>query len=145
MKLRKTNEITDFFICFIDGASRGNPGNAGIGIVIKDNKGKNIKEIKEYIGNNITNNVAEYTALLRLLNELIKMNIKKTIINLDSELIVKQIEGVYRAKDPIMKKFLSNIRKLEENFEIIKYNLIPRQKNKQADKLANIAINLAAK
>jgi ribonuclease HI len=130
-----------FVVCYVDGASRGNPGPSGIGVSIQDDKNNVIKEIKEYIGLK-TNNVAEYIAVIRALKELKKMKISNGIINLDSELVVNQINGIYRTKDNVLRDLLLQIKEIEKEFSSIKYNYIPRNKNKIADKLANIAINL---
>jgi len=130
-----------FVVCYVDGASRGNPGPSGIGVSIQDDKNNVIKEIKEYIGLK-TNNVAEYIAVIRALKELKKMKISNGIINLDSELVVNQINGIYRTKDNVLRDLLLQIKEIEKEFSSIKYNYIPRNKNKVADKLANIAINL---
>ena len=130
-----------FVVCYVDGASRGNPGPSGIGVSIQDDKNNIIREIKEYIGLK-TNNVAEYIAVIRALKELKKMKISNGIINLDSELVVNQINGIYRTKDNVLRDLLLQIKEIEKEFSSIKYNYIPRNKNKIADKLANIAINL---
>ncbi len=132
---------------YLDGASRGNPGPAGVGIVISDEKGKVISEINEYIGKT-TNNVAEYAALIRALEEIgiIAGKPPKEVavkFYLDSELLVNQINGTYRTKDKNLFSLLQQVRKLSSNFTKVEYQYIPREKNKIADKLANKAINLA--
>ncbi len=132
---------------YLDGASRGNPGPAGVGIVISDEKGKVISEINEYIGKT-TNNVAEYTALIRALEEIgiIAGKAPKGVavkFYLDSELLVNQISGTYRTKDKNLFSLLQQVRQLSSNLAKVEYQYIPREKNKIADKLANKAINLA--
>lgn len=129
-------------IIHLDGASRGNPGPAAIGIVISNEKGKVISEIKEYIGKS-TNNVAEYRALIRALEETKKYNPASAIFHLDSELLINQINGIYRTRDKDLIPLLQKVRKLSNKFPQIKFQYIPREKNKRADKLANLAINLA--
>ena len=131
-----------FARCYVDGASRGNPGHSGIGIVIQNNKGETIAQIKEYIGEN-TNNVAEYQSVIRALKELKKLNISSAIINIDSELIVNQLNGNYRVKNQVLFGLVKCVRQLEKDFSFVNFNYIPREKNKIADKLANVAINLA--
>ena len=133
-----------FASCYVDGASRGNPGPSGVGVVIKDSGENIIKEAKEYIGEG-TNNVAEYTAVIIALGELKKLKVTSAIINIDSELIVNQLNGNYRTRDEKLLKLFSRIKDIEQEFSLIKYNYIPREKNKAADKLANIAINLKGK
>ena len=134
-------------IIHLDGASRGNPGPAGIGIVISDEKGKIISQINEYIGE-VTNNVAEYLALIRALKEISGLAGKRfsglaVKFYLDSELLVNQINGLYRTKDKNLFNLLQQVRKLISNFQKVEFQYIPREENKLADKLANRAINLA--
>jgi ribonuclease HI len=127
---------------YIDGGARGNPGPAGIGVVILDSSGKKVKDISKYIGE-ATNNIAEYNALLYGLEEVLILRADEIKINLDSELVAKQISGEYRVKDagirPLFERAI-NMLKGFKNFEI---NHIDRSKNKEADKLVNKAINLA--
>lgn len=127
---------------YADGGSRGNPGPSGIGIVIKEGR-KKIKEVFKFIGET-TNNVAEYNALIIALEEARTLGATEILINLDSELIVKQLNGEYKVKDVMMKelfeKALQSLREFD-NFEICH---IEREMNKEADKLVNKAINLAS-
>ena len=128
---------------YIDGGARGNPGPAGIGVVILDEKGKKIKEFGKYIGE-ATNNIAEYNALLYGLEEALIIRADEVLINMDSELVAKQLLGDYRVKDanitPLFERAL-NMLKSFKNFEV---RHIAREKNKEADKLVNKAINLAS-
>ncbi len=126
---------------FTDGASRNNPGHAGIGVVIKENK-ETIKELHEYIGKN-TNNFAEYCGLVKGLESTLKLGHKKAIFYLDSELLVKQIKGEYQVKNPELKPLYLKAKKLIDQFTIFEIKHIPRHLNREADKLANIAINQA--
>lgn len=130
-------------IAYIDGASRGNPGHSGIGVVLYDDStpSRRVKNIKRYIGK-ATNNVAEYNAFLAALDEAEKLGAKKVKIFLDSELIFKQYLGEYKTKDDNLKELLRKIRKQAKKFESIEVRHILREENKEADKLANIAINL---
>lgn len=122
----------------IDGASRGNPGLSAIGIIIKS-KGKTIKEYNEFIGFK-TNNQAEYTALKRALE--ICNNIDKEItIFSDSELLVNQRNLKYRIRSQELKMISRDIAELEKNYAKISYIHIPREKNSNADLLANKALN----
>ena len=125
---------------YTDGASRGNPGEAGAGIIIFNENSKIIKKIKKYLGNT-TNNVAEYLALIIALQEALKL--KGDIIHLfsDSELIVRQIKGIYKVRDRKMRALSNEVKKLLSKF--IQYDIIciDRRKNKEADKLANLAID----
>lgn len=125
---------------YTDGASRGNPGDAGIGIVVyNEDKTKIIKELYEYIGKT-TNNVAEYTALLKGLKAVETLKPKAIKIFLDSELIVKQINGEYKVRNEGLRPIYEDVRKLLGKFN---YTIehIPREQNKKADELANKGID----
>jgi ribonuclease HI len=127
---------------YTDGASRGNPGNAGIGVIFMDEKGDVIKEISEYIGQ-ATNNIAEYTALLTALEEAVEMNIKLIEIISDSELMVKQMNGEYQVKNEGIKPLYKRACELLEEFEKYSIRHVRREENKRADKLANLGIDEA--
>ena len=127
---------------FIDGASRGNPGPAGIGVLILDAAGKKIKEFYKYIGHT-TNNVAEYNALIYALDEALMLKADEVIVNVDSELVAKQLNGEYRVKDETIKLFFEKALHILKSFKNFEVNHIDRSRNKEADKLANKAINLA--
>ena len=122
----------------IDGASKGNPGPAGIGIVICDESGTVLKSVGENIGL-ATNNVAEYTALLRGLEFALDMSFCHVIVNTDSELLAKQINGHYRVKSPDIAPLFALALDLMGKFKTVRVNHVPREKNKQADKLASQA------
>jgi ribonuclease HI len=132
---------------YTDGASRNNPGHAGIGIVIYDENNFIVKTYKEYIGK-ATNNQAEYTALIRAVEQLKKLEEKEKIkadsieFYADSELLVNQINFDYRVKDPdlalLNNKFHVLMKKLNKPYRILH---IERAKNSNADLLANKAID----
>ncbi len=124
---------------YTDGASQGNPGEAGVGIVFTDTQGKIIKEWKSALGRT-TNNVAEYKALILALEKAIDFKPKQIKIFMDSELVVRQLQGEYKVRNLQLKPLHEKVRQLLHNFPkyIIKY--IEREKNKQADKLAKEAI-----
>ncbi|BAI80943.1 ribonuclease HI [Deferribacter desulfuricans SSM1] len=123
---------------FTDGACSGNPGPAGIGFVIYDEDDNVIKECSEYLGE-ATNNIAEYTALIKALESIKDKKHYKLIIYSDSELLVKQIKGVYKVKNKNLKKLYDKVLELIQgvDFELIH---IPREDNSYADKLAKKAI-----
>jgi ribonuclease HI len=123
---------------YIDGASSGNPGPAGIGIVILDQDGRQVGKISSYIGKR-TNNFAEYTALIRALKiaKYFKTNVLK--IRTDSELVVKQIRGDYKVKNDQMKKLHEQAASLIRSFNTCKIEHIPREQNEKADYLAKKA------
>jgi ribonuclease HI len=127
---------------FIDGAARGNPGPAGIGVVIKDESKKTVKEFYKYIGA-ATNNVAEYNALVYGLQEAHMLGAEEVKLNLDSELVAQQLKGEFRVKDPKIKPLFDQAIHLINGFKKFEVQHIPREENKEADKLANKAINLS--
>jgi len=129
------------FVMYIDGASRGNPGPAGIGVVVLHNR-KKTKEFYKYIGET-TNNIAEYNALLYGLQEIACLEPDEIIINVDSELVAKQLNGEYKVKDPNIKELFEKAVGILKGFKSFEIRHVERSKNKEADRLANKAINLA--
>jgi len=125
---------------FTDGGARGNPGPAGIGAAILDEQGKVVKLLKNYIGE-ATNNVAEYKALIMALNSALLLDAENLQINMDSELIVRQMQGRYKIKEPTLVILAQEVLKLSNKFTSVKFSHIPREKNKLADKLVNEAID----
>jgi len=127
---------------YIDGAARGNPGPAGAGAVIK--VGNQVHHYKKYLGKT-TNNRAEYQALILALEkvrELIdNLEIKKIVCYSDSQLLVRQMRREYKVKDKELGKLFVQAWNLSQSLPKIEYRHIPREKNKDADKLANQAIS----
>ena len=127
-------------IIYTDGGARGNPGPAAVGVIVGDRK------FREYIGET-TNNVAEYKAVIFALKkslELLGKKSRNTVleINLDSELIANQLKGDYRVKHENLKPLFLESINLMKNFKKILFNLIPREKNKEADRLVNQELDL---
>lgn len=131
---------------FTDGGARGNPGPAGIGVQILDEKGTVVAEVSESIGNS-TNNFAEYQAVATALSTLKQLYGKRTKemefeVKLDSELVKKQLSGEYQIKEPGLVPHFIQIHNLRvANFPTITFTHIPREKNKEADRLANEAMD----
>jgi ribonuclease HI len=123
---------------YTDGASSGNPGPAGIGIVIFDHDSRQIGKVSSYIGSR-TNNYAEYTALIRALKIAIYFKTKVLRIRTDSELIVKQISGEYKVKNDQIKKLYDQAVSLIKEIESCKIEHVPRSQNDKADYLAKKA------
>lgn len=124
---------------FTDGGSRGNPGPSAIGVaIINDNK--IIYELGEYIGET-TNNQAEYLALKKGLIQAIEMNIQTLAVFMDSELIIKQINGQYKVKNADLLPIYQEVKKLSANFHSISFTHVRREKNKIADGLVNKALD----
>ncbi|TGL92412.1 ribonuclease HI family protein [Leptospira congkakensis] len=127
---------TTFIYC--DGSSRGNPGPAAIGVSFQNNDGIEFFSISEKIGN-ATNNVAEWQALYRGMEEAIKQNLQKIKFRLDSELVVKQMKGEYKVKNKDLLVFKTKCESLKSSFLNFDIQYIPREQNARADQLANIA------
>ena len=127
---------------FTDGGSRGNPGPAGAGAVIKDaDTGENLKELHKYLGET-TNNQAEYAAVILALGEAMDLNASSIMVVADSELLVKQLTGAYRVKNAELAKRFLEIRNLESRLGIpVRYRHVKREFNKEADALANLAMD----
>ncbi len=125
-----------------DGGARGNPGPAGIGVVIKDETGKIIYSYGGYIGE-ATNNVAEYKALIKSLEEAQNLGGTELKIQMDSELIVKQMQGVYKIKEPTLQGLAAEVIKLLKNFSGHTFTHVRREYNKDADAMVNKAIDAA--
>ena len=123
---------------FIDGASKGNPGPSGIGVVILQGN-ETIGNIPTFIGNT-TNNVAEYTALIYGLQEALKLKAESIKINTDSQLLHRQLNKTYKVKSPNIIGLHNQVTHLLSGFRHISITNIPRENNKGADKLATLAI-----
>jgi ribonuclease HI len=123
-----------------DGASRGNPGEAGAGVVFADERGKTLKEWKSYLGQT-TNNVAEYRAVLLALEKASALGAESVIINMDSELVVRQLSGEYKVREPHLKALHQKALELLKGFRRYRLRHVPREENRRADQLANEAID----
>ena len=126
---------------YADGGARGNPGPAGIGAVLLDKDGKKVAEVSKFIGI-ATNNVAEYLAVIHGLIEALLQGAGEVSLNIDSQLVAKQLKGEYRVKDQDIRKFFGIALNLLKGFDKVEVREIPREKNKEADSLVNKAINL---
>ena len=133
-------------IIYTDGGSRGNPGPAAIGAIFCNEKGEKIKEYGEYLGEG-TNNEAEYQAVIFALKKFKALFGKKlaaqTEIELraDSELLIKQLQGEYKILDPKIQNLFITTWNLRLDFKKVKFKLISREKNKEADRLVNEALD----
>lgn len=128
-------------IIYTDGGSRGNPGPAAIGGVIMNRDKKVIEKVKRYLGE-ATNNQAEYTAMKETLEHALQYNPTEIDCFLDSELVVNQMNGIYKIKDPELKKIHNQIQDLIF-MRIVRFTHVPREQNKLADKLVNEALDEA--
>ncbi len=131
---------------YTDGGARGNPGPAALGVYITDDKGTKLAAIGKRIGDT-TNNVAEYRAVIEALSWLIenKKNIEKNTkitFYLDSQLVYSQIKGIFKVKSESIRELVYTVRKKLEDIEyVMEWNHIPREKNKKADELVNLALD----
>jgi len=125
---------------YTDGASRGNPGEAGAGFVIFNEHNDEIAAGSKYLGQ-CTNNVAEYQALILGLKEAVKIENRQISIFLDSQLIVRQIQGKYKVKNVGLKPLFSEVRRLLDQFDSFQISHVLRNLNKRADELANQGID----
>jgi ribonuclease HI len=124
---------------YTDGASRNNPGEAGAGIFIMRN-GEPFEKIARYLGTT-TNNIAEYTAAIIGLEHAIKLGATSVKLNADSELLVKQLNGQYKVKNEGLKPLHAKAKELIARIGSVEVQYIPRERNKEADALANKAID----
>jgi len=135
-----TGEIGEnmHLICYIDGASLGNPGPAGAGVYIVDESGREILRCSRRLGVG-TNNVAEYSALIEALKQAHRLGAKSLEIRSDSQLLVRQMTGEYRVKNPGLARLFLEAQRLLEKFDEVRFVHIPRNLNKVADRLAKTA------
>lgn len=124
-----------------DGASRGNPGESGIGVILRDEHGAVVYSGSDYIGRT-TNNAAEYRALLACLKKATSLRCSRLIVHSDSELMVRQLRGEYRVRDKSLQRYFTEAQRLIAaapfSFEIVH---VGRERNRDADLLANAAID----
>ena len=133
-----------YLVAHIDGGARGNPGPAGYGAVIEDEVGRPVVELSDYLGKQ-TNNYAEYSGLLAALAYTTRHGFKALKVYSDSELMVKQITGQYKVSNPSLKELHAKAIKLIEDLEAFEINHVPREQNREADWLANRAMDLGMK
>ena len=132
--------MPDKIIAHIDGGSRGNPGPAAAGFVLEDSSGTQL-QAQGYVLGRTTNNVAEYTSLVKALEAAIKIGAEQLVVFSDSELLVKQINGQYRVKSELIKPLYEQAVNLLDGFKSWNVRHITRDKNKQADSLVNQALD----
>src|SRR5258706_2208903 len=124
----------------IDGGSRGNPGPASYGVVIRDPRGQVVAKLKKYIGRS-TNNVAEYYGLIAALDYAQQHGIRALRVESDSELLVRQMLGQYKVKSPELRPLFERARKMAQGFDSFKIGHVYREQNAEADALANEALD----
>jgi len=128
------------FIANVDGASRGNPGPASYAVIVRGPDGATCFEAGKYIGRT-TNNVAEYYALISALDYAVAQGIERLLVRSDSELLVRQMEGRYKVKSPDLRPLHEHARKLARGLAYFAVEHVPRERNRDADELANTALD----
>ena len=137
------------FTIHADGGARGNPGPAGAGAIIRDEFGNAIASVSKFLGTR-TNNFAEYEAVILAFDTLVKLVPKKkhketnVIVKMDSELVVKQMRGAYKVKNPILKEQRVRLAQIAVAFGVVSFTHVPREENSDADTLANEAMDRGA-
>ncbi len=127
-------------IIYTDGAARGNPGPAAIGVILKDTAGKAVAEISRCLGST-TNNQAEYQAIIAGLEKAVSLGAKNVIVKSDSELVVNQINGQFKIKNTALRPLYQQVVQLTGKLVSFSISYIPREQNRQADDLANKALD----
>ena len=127
-------------LIYTDGAARGNPGPAGAGAILRDSDGTVLAEIAEPLGH-ATNNVAEWTAVLLALEEARRLGATHVDLRMDSQLVARQISGMYRVKHPDLKPIHAAVMALLRALDGYTVGHVPRELNKDADRLSNVAID----
>ncbi|ADL12237.1 ribonuclease HI family protein [Acetohalobium arabaticum] len=125
---------------YTDGASRGNPGPGGIGVLIKDGSNNIKEELADYIGE-ATNNEAEYQAIIAGLKKARELNSESISLFSDSQLVIKQLTGEYRVRSEKLKPYYLEIKELLQDLPDCDFQHIPREENHKADELANLGID----
>ncbi len=129
---------------YTDGGARNNPGPAGIGAILLNEKGDEVASVSEYIGE-ATNNQAEYKAVIAAFKKAKELGAEELDFYLDSELVVKQLKREYKVKNKDLAPLFVQIHNDSLSFKKVTYNHVPREQNKEADRLVNLAIDKAVK
>lgn len=129
-----------YLIAHTDGGARGNPGPAGYGVVIHDAQGKKIASLSQYLGRQ-TNNFAEYQALIAALEYAVEHGPKALRVISDSELLVRQVKGIYKVKEPTLRDLHGRAKELISKLEWFDVEHVLRGHNREADELANQAMD----
>ena len=124
-----------------DGGARGNPGPAGIGVVIQSVDGKVLEKFGKYLGDNKTNNQAEYTAILEAMKAAKRLGGTHLEFRMDSELAVRQLNHIYKVKNAELQQLFLEIKNLQTEFSHVTFTHVPRAQNSAADKMVNEAID----
>ncbi|HRK07889.1 MAG TPA: ribonuclease HI family protein [Pseudobdellovibrionaceae bacterium] len=123
-----------------DGACRGNPGPSSIGLHFIDSQGGDLDRVGERIGTQ-TNNYAEYTAVIRALEVAARHGVRRLTVRSDSELMVRQMQGVYKVKSEAIRPLFERVQQLQRQFAEVRFEHVRREFNAEADRLANLALD----
>lgn len=129
-----------YLVAYIDGGARGNPGPSGYGVVLQDESGRKVASLSEYLGHQ-TNNFAEYQALIAALEYAIQHGYKALKVVSDSELLVRQIKGIYKVKSPALQDLHARAKQSIRQLDWFSIGHVLRGKNQEADRLANAAMD----
>ncbi len=133
-----------YLVAHVDGGARGNPGPAGYGVIVEDEVGRPVAQLGAFLGTQ-TNNYAEYAGLLAAVSYALRHGFKALKVYSDSELMVKQINGEYKVNHPALKELYGKAIKMIDELEAFEINHVPREKNREADRLANLAMDRGSK
>jgi ribonuclease HI len=136
----RENPPENYLVAHSDGGARGNPGPAGYGVVIQDETGRKVAALSEYLGSQ-TNNFAEYQGLIAALEYAIKHGPKALKLISDSELLVRQVKGIYKVKNPTLQDLHARAKELIRQLEWFSIGHAMREHNQEADRLANEAMD----
>ncbi len=128
------------YILYFDGCSKGNPGKGGCGAVLYCEE-KEVWSDCLYLGESVTNNVAEYNGIIMGLEHAAKLGVKRLLVKGDSQLVIHQITGKYAVRTPHLSVLHKKAKELEAFFESVEYMYVPRKHNERADFLSNQALN----
>ena len=134
------SDPAQFLVAHTDGGARGNPGPAGYGVVIEDEAGKEVAKLSQYLGHQ-TNNVAEYQALIAALEYAVQNGSRAMRVISDSELMVKQIKGLYKVKNSTLQDLYHRAKELIAQLDWFRIEHVLRGHNAEADRLANEAMD----
>jgi ribonuclease HI len=139
----KAESAPEHLVAHVDGGARGNPGPAGYGVVIEDQRGARIAEFSRYLGHR-TNNFAEYSGLIAALNYTLEHRHSGLRVLSDSELMVRQMNGVYKVRSPQLRPLYEEARRLARQLQWFRIEHVRREQNADADRLANAAMDRKA-
>jgi len=135
-----SENLPEHLLAHVDGGARGNPGPSGFGVVIEDHHGAPIAEFSRYLGHR-TNNFAEYSGLIAALSYAIEHKHSALRVLSDSELMVRQMNGVYKVRSPELRPLYEEARRLSRKLQWFRIEHVRREKNAEADRLANEAMD----